>query len=131
MKSEKSHSESNRLSSDKPQFNGSVEIIPPRPVFIEFITAKQLWGIPLQQLAYFVLGDNPERDGKKTSPPDLLVLVFKTRIVCLFGWRLELILDPLMQGRVKRIHAEKHLGTLMIGEPWVSEVRVITEIIPL
>ncbi len=131
MKSEKNHSEPNRLSSDKAQFNGSVEIIPPRPVFIEFITTKHLWGIPLRQLEHFILGDNPERDGKKTSPPDLLVLVFKTRIVCLFCWRLELILDPLMQGRVKRIHAEKYLGTLMIGEPWVSEVRVITEIIPL
>ena len=131
MKSEKSHSQSSQPSSDKPQFNGSVEIIPPRPAFIEFITSKQLWGIPQQQLAYFVLGDNPEQDGKKTSPPDLLVLVFQTRTVCLFGWRLELILDPLMQGRVKRVHAEKYLGTLMIGEPWVSEVRIMTEIIPL
>jgi hypothetical protein len=73
----------------------------------------------------------PNKTEKKTSPPDLLVLVFQTRIVCLFGWRLELILDPLMQGRVKRVHAEKYLGTLMIGEPWVSEVRIMTEIIPL
>ena len=32
------------------------------------------------------------------------------------------MLDPLMQGRVKRIHAEKYLGTLIIGEPWVSEI---------
>jgi len=124
MKSEKSHSESNRPSADKPPFAGSVEIIPPRPTFIEFITAKHLWGIPLRQLDHFILGENPETDGKKTSPTDLLILNFETRKVFLYGWRLELMLDPLMQGRVKRVHAEKFLGTLIIGEPWVSEIKV-------
>lgn len=125
MKSGKSHSQSNRPPLDKPQFAGSVEIIPSRPAFIEFITTKHLWGIPLRQLDYFILGYNPESDGKKTSPPDLLMLFFQTRLVCLFGWRLELMLDPLMQGRVKRVHAEKFLGTLMIGEPWVSEIVIV------
>ena len=125
MKSEKSHSESNRPSPGKPQFGGSVEFIPSRPAFIEFVTARHLWGIPIRQLDFFILGDNPESDGKPTSPSDLLALVFETRIVFLFGWRLELMLDPLMQGRVKRVHAEKFLGTLMIGEPWVSEIKVI------
>jgi hypothetical protein len=133
MKSEKPHSESNQSSSDKPQFNGSVEIIPSRPTFIEFVTAHRLLGIPLNQLDYFTLGSNPFHDGKKNSPTDLLLLVFETRIVCLLGWRLELMLDPLMQGRVKRVHPEKFLGTLMIGEPWVSEVKIIPryETIPL
>jgi hypothetical protein len=125
MKSEQPHSESNRPSSDKSQFGGSVEIIPPHPTFIEFITAHRLWGLPLNQLEYFTLGNNPEQDGKKTSPTDLLILVFETRIICLLGWRLELMLDPLMQGRVKRVHAEKFLGTLIIGEPWVSEIKNI------
>jgi hypothetical protein len=120
MKSEKSHSES-----DKPHFAGCVELIPLRPTFIEFITARGLWGIPIRQLDFFILGDNPEMDGKKTSPTDLLILAFETRLVFLFGWRLELMLDPLMQGRVKRVHAEKHLGALMIGEPWVSEIKII------
>jgi hypothetical protein len=120
MKSEKSHSES-----DKPHFAGCVELISLRPTFIEFVTAQRLWGIPIRQLECFILSHNPESDGKKTSPTDLLVLVFETRLVFLFGWRLELMLDPLMQGRVKRVHAEKHLGTLMIGEPWVSEIVVV------
>jgi hypothetical protein len=124
MKSKKNHSEPNRPSADKPQFAGSVEIIPPRPTFIEFITTKHLWGIPLRQLEHFILGDNPESDGKKTSPTDLLILNFETRKVFLYGWRLELMLDPLMQGRVKRVHAEKFLGTLIIGEPWVSEIKI-------
>jgi hypothetical protein len=119
MKSEKSHSES-----DKPHFAGCVELIPARPTFIEFVTAQRLWGIPIRQLECFILSHNPESDGKKTSPTDLLVLVFETRLVFLFGWRLEQMLDPLMQGRVKRVHAEKHLGALMIGEPWVSEIVV-------
>jgi hypothetical protein len=125
MKSEKSHSSSDRPSPYKPEFNGSVEVIPTNHTFIEFITAHRLWGLPLNQLEYFTLGNNPEQDGKKTSPTDLLMLVFETRIICLLGWRLELMLDPLMQGRVKRIHAEKHLGTMIIGEPWVSEIKNI------
>jgi len=120
MKSEKSHPES-----DKSQFAGCVELIPARPTFIEFVTAQRLWGIPIRQLECFVLSHNPQSDGKKTSPTDLLILVFETRLVFLFGWRLELMLDPLMQGRVKRVHAERHLGALMIGEPWVSEIKII------
>jgi hypothetical protein len=117
MKSETSHSDPG-----KPPFAGCVDLIPASPTCIEFVTARRLWGIPLRQLESFSLGGNPEADGKKTSPTDLLVLVFATRLVFLFGWRLELMLDPLMQGRVRRIHAEKFLGTLMIGEPWVSEI---------
>jgi hypothetical protein len=125
MKSEKSHSSSDRPSPYKPEFNGSVEVIPASHPFIEFITAHRLWGLSLNQLEYFTLGNNPEQDSKKTSPTDLLMLVFETRIICLLGWRLELMLDPLMQGRVKRIHAEKHLGTLIISVPWVSEIKNI------
>lgn len=120
MKSEKSHFES-----DKPHFSGCVELIPARPAFIEFVTTQRLWGIPFRQLECFILSQNPESDGKKTSPTDLLILVFETRLVFLVGWRLELMLDPLMQGRVKRVHPEKFLGTLMIGEPWVSEIVVV------
>jgi hypothetical protein len=120
MKSEKSRPESH-----SPQFSGCVERVSSLPTFIEFVTAQRLWGIPIRQLECFVLSQNPESDGKKTSPTDMLILVFKTRLVFLFGWRLDLMLDPLMQGLVKRVHAEKYLGTLMIGEPWVSEIIVI------
>jgi hypothetical protein len=120
MKSEKSRPEP-----DRQQFAGCVELIPALPTFIEFVTAQRLWGIPSRQLECFVLSHNPEMERKKTSPTDLLVLVFKTKLVFLFGWRLERILDPLMQGRLKRIHAEKFLGTLMIDEPWVSEIAVV------
>ena len=76
----------------------------------------------IQQLDILFWSENPDIDGKTTSPPDLLVLVFQTRIVILLGWRLELMLGPLVSGRVARIHAEKHLGTLMIEEAWVSEI---------
>jgi hypothetical protein len=124
MKSEKFHSEPNRTSTAKPQFTGCVELVPSLPAFIEFVTAHRLWGIPPQQLEFFVLGDNPKTDGRKTSPPDMLVLVFKTRLVFLLGWRLEQMLDPLMQGRVNRVHAEKFPGSLMMGEPWISEIVV-------
>jgi hypothetical protein len=124
MKSEKPNAGQNRPSAEKPEFDSSVELIPPRPAFIEFVTAHRLWGIPIRQLDYFVLGNNPEPAGKKTLPTDLLILVFETSTVFLFGWRLELLLDPLMHGRVKRIRAGKLPGTLMTGEPWVSEIKI-------
>lgn len=122
MKPEKPHAK--QSSAETPHFRGSVELVPPHPIVIEFITAKHLWGLPLRQLEYFVLGNNPGQNGKKTLPTDLLVLVFKDRVVFLFGWRLEFMLDPLMQGRVKRVHAEEFLGTLMIDEPWVSDIKI-------
>jgi hypothetical protein len=130
MTAEKSTHSPNKT---KRPFTGCVELNPPQPAFIEFVTSTRLWGVPIRQLDYFVLGENPLSDGKKTSPTDLLILAFETRIVLLFGWRLELMLDPLMNGRIRRIHAEQHLGTLIIEEPWVSEIKIIPrrESVPL
>jgi hypothetical protein len=110
--------------SHKP-FVGSVELIPLPPKFIEFIDAHRLWGFPIQQLAHFVLEENPEQRGKTTLPPHQLILVYPDAIVILRGWRLELLVGLLISGRVARIHAEKHLGTLIIEEAWVSEIHVI------
>lgn len=110
--------------SHKP-FVGSVELISPPLMFIEFIDAHRLWGFPIQQLAHFVLEENPEQHSKTTLPPHQLVLVYPDAIVILRGWRLELLIGPLVSGRVARIHAEKHLGTLIIEEAWVSEIHVI------
>jgi hypothetical protein len=120
MKSEKAPSESN-----KPQFVGCVEIVPSLPAFIEFVTANRLWGIAFRHFEFFVLGENPETDGKEASPPDLLVLGFQTRLVVLWGWRLEQLLDLLTQGRVKRVHAQEFPGSLRMGELWVSKIASI------
>jgi hypothetical protein len=117
MKSKKAQSESNR-----PQFTGCVELAPSLPAFIEFVTTEQIWGIPPRQLECFVLSHSPKSDGKKT--PGLLVLAFKTRLAFIFGWQLERMLDPLTQGRIKRIHAGKPRGSRRMGEPWVSEIVV-------
>ncbi|MGO9584658.1 MAG: hypothetical protein ACLP2Y_00395 [Limisphaerales bacterium] len=110
--------------SHKP-FVGSVELIPFPPKFIEFIDAHRLWGFPIEQLAHFVLDENPEHHGKRTLPPHQLILVYPDAVVILRGWRLELLVGPLVAGRIVRIHAEKHLGTLIIEEAWVSEIHVI------
>ncbi len=110
--------------SHKP-FVGSVELIPPPPKFIEFIDAHRLWGFPIEQLAHFVLDDNPEHHGKRTLPPHQLMLIYPDAVVMLRGWRLEQLVGPLVAGRVARVHAEKHLGTLIIEEAWVSEIHVI------
>lgn len=109
--------------SQKP-FSGSVELIPPAPLLIEFIDAERLWGFPANQLSEFVLEDHPEHQGKKTLPPHQLTLVFPTARVVLCGWRLELMVGPLVSGCIARVHAEKLLGPLVIEEAWVSEIQV-------
>lgn len=110
--------------SDQP-FSGSVELIPQPPKFIEFIDAHRLWGFPIQQLEHFVLEENPEHQAKKTHPPHQLTLAYPDAVVILRGWRLELMVGPLIVGRIARVHAEKHLGTLIIEEAWVSEIHVV------
>ena len=110
--------------SHKP-FTGSVELIPPQPAFIEFIDEHRIWGFPIGQLSHFVLEDNPEHHGKQTLPPHQLMLVYPDAVVILRGWRLELMVGPLVGGRIARVHAEKHLGSLIIEEAWVSEIHVI------
>lgn len=109
--------------SHKP-FSGSVELIPPAPLFIEFIDAERLWGFPANQLSEFVLEDHPEHQGKKTLPPHQLTLIFPAARVVLCGWRLELMVGSLVSGRIARVHAEKLLGPLVIEEAWVSEIHV-------
>ena len=106
-------------------FSGSVELIPPPPSFVEFIDAHRLWGFPLQQLEQFVLEENPQHQNKRTTPPHQLMLVYPDALVFLRGWRLELMIGPLVTGRVARVHAEKVLGPLIIEEAWVSEIHVV------
>ena len=110
--------------SHKP-FSGSVELIPAEPLFTEFIDAHRLWGFPIAQLEQFVLEENPQHQNKRTSPPQQLMLAYRDALVFLRGWRLELMIGPLMTGRVGRVHAEKHLGSLIIEEAWVSEIHVV------
>jgi hypothetical protein len=110
--------------SPKP-FAGSVELIPTPPLFIEFIDAHQLWGFPIAHLESFVLEDNPQHQNKRTSPPHQLLLVYPEALVFLRGWRLELMIGPLVTGRIARVHAEKHLGSLILDEAWVSEIHVV------
>lgn len=120
MKTEKSHK-----TKDKREFGGCVELIPTRPDYTEFIDAHRIWCFPISHLTHFVLQENPNASGQKTLPPDQLVLVYPPATVVLKGWRLEFLLGPLVNGRVARVHAEKHLGTLIIEEAWVSEIRVL------
>jgi len=120
MKSEKSHH-----AKHKREFGGCVELIPTPPDYTEFIDAHRIWCFPINHLTHFVLQENPNSSGQKTLPPDQLVLVYPPATVVLKGWRLELLLGPLVNGRVARVHAEKHLGALILEEAWVSEIRVL------
>ena len=36
-----------------------------------------------------------------------------------------MLVGPLVSGRVARVHAEKHLGALILEEAWVSEIYVL------
>jgi hypothetical protein len=111
----------------KQQFTGCVELIPSLPDFIEFVDAHRIWGFPTLHLKQFVLQECSRDGHQKTAPPDQLILIYPTAWVVLVGWRLELIIGPLVCGRVTRIHAEKHLGPLMIEEAWVSEIHVLLQ----
>jgi hypothetical protein len=106
-------------------FSGSVELIPPTPAFVEFIDAHRLWGFPIAQLEQFVLEENPQHENKRTSPPHQLLLVYPEALVFLRGWRLELMIGPLLTGRIARVHVEEVLGPLIIEEAWVSEIHVV------
>jgi hypothetical protein len=124
MNPEKSHRHPNK---PKHQFAGCVELIPPPPDFIEFVDAHRIWGFPILHLKQFVLQERSRDGNPKTAPPDQLILIYPTAWVVLVGWRLELMISPLVCGRVARVHAEKHLGPLMIEEAWVSEIHVLLE----
>jgi len=109
----------------KQQFSGCIELIPPRPKLIEFIGSRRTWGFPIDQLTYFALEEIPGNRNKPTLPPDRLILAYQLVIVILHGWRLELMVGPLLEGRIARVHAEEHLGTLVLEEAWVSEIRIV------
>jgi hypothetical protein len=105
-------------------FGGSVELAPQQPLFTEFIDTHRLWGFPRHQLQYFMLEERKEHQNQKTTPPHHLALVYRDATVILHGWRLELMVGPLVNGTVARVHAEKHLGNLILEEAWVSEIQV-------
>lgn len=124
MNPEKSQHHSNK---PKRQFAGCVELIPPLPDFIEFVDAHRIWGFPILHLKQLILQERSRDGNPKTAPPDQLILIYPTAWVVLVGWRLELMIGPLVSGRVARVHAEKHLGPLMIEEAWVSEIHVLLQ----
>ena len=107
------------------EFGGCVELIPARPDYTEFIDSRRIWAFPINYLTHFLFQENPHFNGQKNMPPDQLILVYSQAIVILRGWRLELMLPSLMSGRVARVHAEKHLGALILDEAWVSEIHVV------
>jgi hypothetical protein len=120
MKSEKSNH-----TKHKREFGGCVELIPTLPDYTEFIDAHRIWCFPIHHLTHFVLQENPDGNGQKNLPPDQIILLYPPATVVLKGWRLELLVGPLLSGRVARIHAEKHLGALILEEAWITEIYVI------
>jgi hypothetical protein len=125
MKSKHAHRSTRKY---RREFSGSIEFIPPSPTHIEFIDGEKLYGFPIHQLVRFHLQEHSIHQDDKAQPPDELVLFYPTAMVVLKGWRLENLVSPLASGRVARIHAEKHLGALMLGEAWVSQVLVLPDI---
>ncbi len=55
----------------------------------------------MAHLAELILELNPEHGGKKTQPPDQLVLRYRRSKVVLKGWRLELLAGPLMPAALR------------------------------
>jgi hypothetical protein len=109
----------------KREFSGCIEFAPLQPSFIEFIDAHRIWAFPIQHLTHIALQEKSLERNQKNLPPDELTLVYFSALVVLHGWRLELLLNSLIRGQVTRIHAEKHLGALIIEKAWVAEIQVI------
>lgn len=120
------HSKENSPLSQKPQFGGSVELIPPAPIMIRFASKGRSWTFPIHALCSFILESNPDNpERKKSLPPDQLTLTYYSATVILRGWRLDSLADSLACGRVARIHAvDGPMAHLVIDEPWVTELRV-------
>ena len=91
---------------------------------IAFIESDRAWLFPLNHFRHAVLLENPEHQAKKTLPPDLLRIHFTSAEISLLGWRLEQVLSALATGRLVRVQVEKHLGNLILDEPWVSDIHV-------
>jgi hypothetical protein len=118
-------SENSPTNKPRREFGGCVELIPARPDYTEFIDSRRIWAFPISYLTYFLFQENPHFNGQKNLPPDQLILVYSQAKVILRGWRLELMLPPLVSGRVARVHARKHPGSLILDEAWVSEIHVV------
>jgi len=120
------HPEDNRPLSDRPQFGGSVQVIPLPPFMTEFIGNGQMRAFPIHALDHFVLETNPANlDQKRELPPDQLTLDYATATVVLKGWRLEFMLEPLTCGRLARVHAlPGPLAQMTLEEPWVTEIHI-------
>jgi hypothetical protein len=107
------------------EFRGSVELITPPPTDIEFVVEDRVDRLPYCELAQVDYYHNPDPALNDTRTPDLLMLIFQAQVVGIFGWGLEVLANPLSEGRVKRIHAEEHPGALMVETPWVSEILIL------
>lgn len=120
------HPEEAKPLSEKPQFGGSVELIPSVPLMTEFVGHGRIWGFPIHLLNHFVLEANPNNpELKHDLPPDQLTLAYPTATVVLTGWRLGFMLELLSCGRVTRVHAvDAPLAQMMVEEPWVTRIRV-------
>jgi hypothetical protein len=118
-------SENSTTHKPRREFGGCVELIPARPDYTEFIDSHRSWAFPISYLTHFLFQENPYFYEEKNLPPDQLILVYSPATVILRGWRLELMLPPLVSGRIARVHAEKHLGALILDEAWVSEIHVV------
>ena len=120
------HPEQSRPLSEKPQFGGSVEVIPPVPMMTEFVGNDTSWGFPSHLLYHFVLEANPNNPERKPDlPPDQLTIAYYRSIVVLTGWRLGFMLELLACGRIARIRAvDSPLAQMMVEEPWVTQIQV-------
>jgi hypothetical protein len=124
MNHDKPHRNSNK---SKRRIAGCVELVPTLPDYIEFVGGERICGFPIRHLRQFVLRECSRHGNPKTTPPEQLILSYPTAWMLLVGWRLELMIGPLINGRIARVHAERHLGPLMIEEAWVSEIYILLQ----
>jgi hypothetical protein len=53
----------------KREFGGSVELIPARPDYTEFIDAHRIWAFPISYLTHLLFQENPNLAARKHCRP--------------------------------------------------------------
>ena len=109
---------------ETPVFHGCVEILPPLNPTIQFIDHDQVWLFSRKIFLASSLVENPEQKKRKTLPPEILKLYFSGAEIIITGWRLQPVVEALLNGRLILVRAEKLLGNLVLDEPWVNAIQV-------
>jgi hypothetical protein len=99
---------------------------------IQFAGQRMTWSFPWAQLHLAVLKANPFCRDPQKQPPQELTFHFCAAEVTLFGWHLDLMLNPIATQKIshvwtaKKLPAKRTAGVTFIAETFVLPLAKIT-----